>query len=138
MLSGGLDRTPGFTVIAVFTLALGIAVTNTVFSIINTALIRDVPFEEPDRLVLLTTRDARGRGSAVSYLDFLDWRASTRTLADMAAASGTTMSVSDEGRPPHRVLGSYVSANAFRLVRQAPILGRDFRADDDRLEHRLW
>ena len=142
----GLRRTPGFTVVAVLTLALGIAVTNTVFSIINIVIIRDVPFDQPDRLISLTTRDAGGRSSAVSYLDFLDWRASARTLTDIAAASATTMSLSEEGSAPHRILGGYVSANAFRLLGEEPTLGRDFLTDDDRpgaalvviLNHSLW
>jgi predicted permease len=128
------------------TLALGIAVTNTVFTIVNTAILRDVPFDEPDRLVLLTTVDGRGRGSAVSYLDYRDWRESTRTLAGLAASSGTPMSVSDEGRPPERIRGSYVTANLFSLLGRAPVLGRDFLPEDDSagaapvviLNHSLW
>ena len=76
------------------------------------------------------TPGAANRGA--SYLDFEDWRAATRTFAGLAAFSGQTMNVSDEGRAPERFQGPYLSANAFKLIGQPPLVGRDFLPEDDR------
>jgi predicted permease len=67
----------------------------------------------------------------VSYLDFLEW-SQGRTFSNVALMSGATMNVSDEGRPPERFSGVFISADGFRLLGQAPVLGRNFVADDDR------
>ena len=68
----------------------------------------------------------------MSYLDFKDWRDSTRAFAGLAVLVGGTMNVSDEGRPPERYLGAYVSANTFGLIGEKPAIGRAFLSDDDR------
>src|SRR5438046_5760995 len=92
-----------FTVVAAAALALGIGVNNTVFTFVNAVLIRGLPFNDPDRIMALGTRDrVRDREMDVSYLDFKDWAASARSLSGMAAFSGTTFNVSDEGRTPER------------------------------------
>jgi predicted permease len=121
-----------FTLAAIVALALGIAANNTVFTFINTALFNELPFERPERVVGIGTRDARGREGSLSYLDFQDWRASARTFAGIAATANGAMSVSDEVRAPERVNGSYVSANAFRLIGREPMAGRSFLPEDER------
>jgi putative ABC transport system permease protein len=121
-----------FTAVAVLALALGIGVNATVFTFVNAVLIRGLPFDDPDRIMSLGTRDARGRDRDISYLEFQDWRDGTRAFSGMAAFSGSTMNVSEEGRPPERFQGPYISANAFRLIGQQPLLGRDFLPEDDR------
>jgi predicted permease len=121
-----------FTAVAVIALALGIGVNATVFTFVNAVLIRGLPFDDPDRIMAVGTRDARNRDRGMSYPDFEDYRAANRTLSALAAYSGQTMNVSDEGRAPERFQGPYVSANAFRLIGQQPLLGRDFRPEDDR------
>jgi putative ABC transport system permease protein len=121
-----------FTAVAVIALALGIGVNATVFTFVNAVLIRGLPFNDPDRIVVVGARDARGRDRGLSYPDFEDIRRSTRTFAGLAAYSAQTMNVSDEGRAPERYQGPYISTNAFRLIGQAPLLGRDFLAEDDR------
>jgi predicted permease len=122
-----------FTAVAAVALALGIGVNATVFTFVNAVLIRGLPFDEPDRILALNSFDPiRNRNFGVSYLDFEDWRAATQTFTGLAAYSGGTMNVSDEGRAPERFSGSYVSANAFPLLGQTPFLGRDFVPDDDR------
>ena len=121
-----------FTAVAVVALALGIGVNATVFTFVNAVLIRGLPFNDPDRILVVMSRDARGRDSDVSYRDFEDWRASTRTFAGLSASIGQTMNISDEGRAPERFQGPYQSANAFKLIGQQPLLGRDFLPDDDR------
>jgi predicted permease len=126
-----------FTLAAVLTLALGIAATNTVFTIVNATLFRAMPFEEPDRLVDL---------GEVSYPDLQDWRTQARTFEGLAATDERPASVADDANAAERVIGGYVSANTFALVRQRPLLGRDFQAADERpgapavvmLGHRVW
>jgi len=121
-----------FTAVAVIALALGIGVNATVFTFVNAVLIRGLPFNDPDRILVVGTADARGRQRGSSYQDFEDWRAATRTFAGLAAYNAQTMNVSDEGRAPERFQGPYLSANTFKLIGQAPLLGRDFLPDDDR------
>ena len=141
-----LIKDPRFTLTAVLALALGIAVNNTIFTIINTAVLRDLPFEGPDRLVSIGTWDTRGRESGVSYQDFNDWRAMTRAFTGLAAFTGRNVNLSGDVYAPERVQGAYVSAGTFRVLRVKPSLGRDFMTDDDKpgahpvvlLGHGLW
>ncbi len=122
-----------FTLVAAVALALGIGVNATVFTFVNAVLIRGLPFNDPDRIMALNSWDpVRSRDLAVSYQDFRDWSAATKTFTGLGAFTGNTMNVSDEGRAPERFIGSFVSANAFDLIGQAPLLGRNFRSDDDR------
>jgi putative ABC transport system permease protein len=136
------------TLAAVVALAIGIAANNTVFTIVNAILLRDLPFEEPDRIVAIGTRagNVRTLNAGVSYADFQDWRVTAQTFEGLGATRETTMNVGDERVAPERFIGSYISANAFGLLRQRPILGRDFVPDDDRpgavpvviIGHSLW
>jgi putative ABC transport system permease protein len=130
-----LIKDRGFTLAAVLTLSLGVAVNMVVFTLVNGALLRDLPFEHPDRIVELRVfhRDRpQAPTDGASYLDVQDWRAAVTTFDGLGAASEQTMNVSDESHPAERFEGAFVSANAFALVGVPPILGRDFRADDDR------
>jgi putative ABC transport system permease protein len=141
-----MRRSAGFTTLAVVTLAIGIAATNTAFTIVNTVLIRELPFDEPDRIVAIGVTGRGGDLSDVSYPDFKDWERATRSFVGIAAIRTMTMNVSDNDRAPERFLGSYVSARTFRLLRIQPAAGRDFTADEDRdgappvviLSHRVW
>jgi putative ABC transport system permease protein len=121
-----------FTLVAALALALGIGVNNTVFTFVNAVLIRGLPFDDPDRIMSLGTRDARNRDRGVSYLEFQDWRDGTKAFSGLAAFSGSTMNVSDEGRAPEQFAGPYISGTAFKLIGERPILGRDFLPEDDR------
>ena len=109
-----------FTAVAVIALALGIGVNATVFTFVNAVLIRGLPFNDPDRIVVVATRDARGRDRSASYADFDDWRASTKAFASLSGFSGSTMNISDEGRTPERFQGPYISANAFTAICKIP------------------
>ena len=127
-----LVKDRGFTFVAVLALALGIGVNATVFTFVNAVLIRGLPFDDPDRIMSIGVRDARDRDRGLSYPDFEDWRASTRTFSSLAVFNAVTMNVSDEGRTPEQYVGPYMSTNAFQLIGQRPILGRDFLPEDDR------
>ena len=103
------------------------------FTFVNAVLIRGLPFDEPERIMALGMRDpARDRTLGVSYLDLKDWQAAAQSFSGLAAFSGTTFNVSDEGRAPDRFVGPYISYNAFKLIGQQPMLGRDFLSEDDR------
>jgi putative ABC transport system permease protein len=121
-----------FTAVAIIALALGIGVNATVFTFVNAVLIRGLPINDPDRVMVVGTRDARLRDRGMSYLDFEDYRRATRTFSGLAAYSGSVMNVSDEGRTPERFQGPFISAPAFKLIGQRPQMGRDFLPEDDR------
>ena len=135
-----------FTIAAVVALGLGIGANVMVFTFINSLLFREVPFDHSEQLVWLQSRDSRGRGAGVSYLEFEGLRASLRTFEGLSATAGSPLNLSDEDRPPERVQGCYVSANAFGLLRTPPIMGRGFLPEDDRIGappvivigHDLW
>ncbi|MEO5740942.1 MAG: ABC transporter permease, partial [Vicinamibacterales bacterium] len=141
-----MRRSSGFTMLVVVMLAVGIAATNTAFTLVNTVLIRDLPFDAPDRLVAIGITDTGGDNSGLSYADFLDWEGATQSFEGIAALHTRTMNVSDADRAPERFLGSYTSARTFRLLRVQPALGRDFTADENSdggpsvviLSHRVW
>src|SRR5687767_11388692 len=101
----------GFTAAAVLALALGIAANNTVFTLVNGIMFRDLPFAEPDRVVTIGTAvgGSSRPNAGVSYLDLQDWRRAARTLDGLGAASEMTMNVADERRAPERFIGSYIS-----------------------------
>lgn len=101
-----LAKTPGFTLAVALTLGLGIGVNNTVFTFVNAILLRGLPFDQPDRIVSLTTEDARGRTLGVSRLDFADWRDQARSFAGLSMFQAMSMSVSDEGRPAEQLFGT--------------------------------
>src|SRR5687767_3663182 len=120
-----------FTFIAAAVLALGIGANNAVFTIVNAVLLRSLPFPNPEQLVVMLTRDVRGQQMGVSVADFEDWRSASRTLSGMSLIFSGSFNVSDEGRIPEQYPGAYVSANYFKMIGIAPILGRDFAAEDD-------
>jgi putative ABC transport system permease protein len=127
-----LRKSPAFTAIAVVCLSLGIATNTTLFSILNAILLRPQPFTDPSRVVFLREHYPKGRGSAeISYLNYLDWKAQTRTLSDMGAASGRSLSIT-EGEEPERLVGDAVTANLFPMLGVRPQIGRLFRPDEDK------
>src|SRR5204863_3317553 len=79
-----LKKQPGFTAIAVLTLALGIGANTAIFSVLNALLLRPLPYPNPDRLVLLRERSETFDSGSVSYPNYLDWRAAQRGFTDLA------------------------------------------------------
>jgi predicted permease len=135
-----------FTAVAVLTLALGIAANAAMFSVVNAVLLRPLPYEDPDRLVLIWTADpARNiHEGATSYLTFSDWRSGNRHFVDLAFWRERAGNITS-GEEPERVTGAFASANLFPLLGIAPALGRTFSAEEERrrepvvvLSHRLW
>jgi putative ABC transport system permease protein len=140
-----LVKERSFTIAAVAALGLAIGLNTSVFAIINAAFLRDVPLDEPERLVAIQLRDrnapsprreAGGLGPAgpivgVSYTDLREWREQTTSFEGLAANTLGAMSLSADAAPAERFRGSYLTANTFRVLRVAPILGRDFADGDD-------
>jgi putative ABC transport system permease protein len=141
-----LGRDRRFALSAIVTLALGMAVTNTAFHFVNAAMFRDVPFENPSRLITIRTDDPRGFVSGVSYPEYLQWRDHTTAFETLTAHANQSVNLSDDDNGADRVSGHFVTHESFRMVRTSPVLGRDFVAEDDRdgaapvmiLGHATW
>ena len=142
-----LVKMPGFTATCVICLGLGIGVNSTMFSVVDTVAIRPLPFADPDRLVELhTTNIANGtdRGSA-SYLELQDWKERTHSFASVVAFTSRGLAISD-GREPERFIGALITWDLFPTLGIQPILGRQFRPEEDQpgappvvlLSHGLW
>lgn len=124
-----------FTAMAGIVLALGIGANNAVFTIVNGVLIRGLPFDKPDQIMMVLTRNARAQNMGISIADFEDWRAATRTFSYLSFIFAGSFNVSDdEGGVPEQYSGSYVSAGFFKMLRVTPVLGRDFGPDEERLD----
>lgn len=127
-----LRANPGFAVIAVLTLALGIGANAAICSVVYTALLRPLPYYEPQRLMSLgESREqlATLQFSQVSYPDYLDWRKQAKSFSSIAVYSGDgfTLRIADE---PKNVFATQVSANFFSTLGVKPLLGRDFVGGD--------
>jgi putative ABC transport system permease protein len=136
-----------FTTIAAVALGLGIGMNTTVFTFVNAVLIRGLPFDHSEEILFVSgTNPTTGNDSSTSWPDLQDWRSQTHAFAGLAGFRFSTMNVSDAGHPAERAQGNFVSANTFGLLRQAPLLGRDFAPDEDRkgaepvviLGYNLW
>jgi predicted permease len=125
-----MRRAPGFTAVAVATLALGIGATTTVFSVVNAVLLRPLPWEAPARLVALWEAPGPGRRNNVSAGVFADWRRESRSFEDVAAFAPTGVNLVGVG-PPERVRAMRISASGFQVLRARPLLGRTFAPGED-------
>ena len=124
-----LLKSPGFTLIAVLTLALGIGANTAIFSVVDAALLRPYPFPEPGRLVQVNSL-ARGQVAAVSPADFLDWQKMARSFTAIAAIDRASMALSGEG-PAEEVQGETVTGDFFAILGVVPALGRTFTAEEE-------
>ncbi|HYR88838.1 MAG TPA: ABC transporter permease [Terriglobia bacterium] len=122
-----MGKNPGFTLVAVLTLALGIGANSTVFTLVNAVLIKGLPFHDSQEI--MSIRAAR---SPVSYLDYLDYRQQSRSFKGIAALSNLSADLSDQENAAERVNGASISANMFSMLGQKPLLGRDFTREDDK------
>src|SRR5256884_5719188 len=142
-----LLKRPGFTAIAVITLALGIGANTAIFSVVNTLLLRPLPFKEPTRLVQVWEADfKRGQNTMeVSYPNFADWRDQNQVFEQIAAYSDKTFNLTDTGEP-ERIQGEIVSPSLFPLLGIKPVLGRVLLPEEDHpnkvfsvvMSERLW
>lgn len=143
----GLLKRPGFTVIALITLALGIGANTAIFSVVNAVLLRPLPYQKPEELVIVW-EDATFAGfphNTPAPANYVDWKTQNQSFADMAASNETSFNLTGDGEP-ERVSAYAVSANFFPLLGVQPLLGRSFTPDEDRpggtkavvLSYGLW
>ena len=136
-----LRRSPGFTLIAVLALALGIGANTAIFSVVNGVLLRPLPYPDPSRLVIAN----ESNGSSLAYPNFLDWRRENHCFTDIAASQHGDFILTGSGQP-ERLSGQRVSASFFPVLGVNPLLGRNFLPEEDRLgaggvvmlSHGLW
>ena len=122
-----------FTLVAIVALGLGIGVNATVFTFVNAVLIRGLPYDESDRIVIVTTRNTTQPNPGVaSYQDLEDWRAQAKSFSGLTCFQQTSFNVTDSGHPPERTQAAKVCANAFSLLGQPMHLGRDFLPHEDK------
>ena len=127
-----LRKNPGFTAVAVLTLALGIGANTAIFSVIDGVLFNPVPFREPDRIMSVHSRMALFPHLGVSYPNFLDWQRENHSFEQMAAWRMDDFSLTGSGEP-EMLKGEMVSSNFFSLLGVRPTLGREFRPEEDHL-----
>lgn len=141
-----LRKSPGFTLIAILTLALGIGANTAIFTVINAVLLRPLPYREPDRLVLLSERTQRFPILSVSWLNFKDWREqATSSFEAVGAVRNLNMTLTGSGAP-ERLPTQMVTANIFDMLGLKPVVGRPFTAQEDSpsgapvvmISHSLW
>jgi putative ABC transport system permease protein len=124
-----LSRTPGFTAIAAFTLALAIGATTAIFSVIDGVLLKPLPFRDPERVVRVT--NMRGGNRMVSSVpDFIDIRTQSKSFASLAAIDAQEMNLTG-GSEPERVQAARVGATFWSLLGVTPSIGRGFAPNED-------
>lgn len=129
-----LQRTPGFTAVTILTLALGIGANTAIFSVVDAALLRPLPYREPDRLFTLgQARSALVAEPHVSYPDYEYWAANSKTFQSFAGYA-TDSFVLSAGGEPKTTRGAQVTPNFFATLGVAPVMGRDFTASDLNVE----
>jgi putative ABC transport system permease protein len=141
-----LLHNPGFTLVAVLALALGIGANTAIFSIVNAILLRSLPFRDPASLVMVWEKSRLDDRNVVSPADYRDWKSQNHVFGDLAGVLDfLTVSLTGSGEPEELLAGA-VTPNFFRLIGVRPIIGRDFlpseaAAGHDHfaiLSHRLW
>ena len=127
-----LLRTPAVTLVAVIALTLGIGANTAIFSVVNAVLLRPLPYVDADQLVMpWGTRTDPQERTNVSYPDFVDWQAQTKTLEYIAAYNSSGALLREGDGDPQVISGAAVSADLFQLLKVTPVVGRSFtRAED--------
>src|SRR5262245_59497186 len=138
----------GFTVVAALTLALGIGATTAIFSVVYAVLLRPLPFKEPAALVMVWERDPKQgyEGNMTTAGTFLDWQEQNESFAEMAGFESTRGFAITGAPEAERVTGAIVSVNLFSMLGVAPMIGRQFTAEEGMtgrnqvvmLSHSLW
>ena len=125
----GLRASPGFTAVALLTLAMGIGASTTIFSVANAVLLRPFPYHEPDRIVRLYATNPTTETFAISEPDYLDWRERVRGLSELAAFTAENLSLLGDGDPEE--LGAIAATpSLFPLLGVRPLMGRVFGEEE--------
>ena len=144
-----LRKSPGFTTVAVVTLALGIGANALIFSAVNAVILQPLPFPQSDRLVSLKVLDHSENANiavpdSISYPDFFDYRSQNHVFESIAAYHNNFFALTDADRSQH-LQGEIVSSDFFSVLGVAPLFGRGFQPQDEQpgsrvvvLSHELW
>ncbi len=142
-----LRKSPGFTAVAILTLALGIGANTAIFSVVNAVLLRPLPYPDPDRLVVFNQTARTMPNISVSFPDYADYRRDNTVFEHLAATGQRSYSLSGlEGRDAEQIDGAIVTANFFKVIGLEPQIGRTFNDEEDRvggprlvvLSDRIW
>lgn len=125
-----LRKNPGFTVVAVLTLALGIGANSAIFSVVNAVLLHTIPFKDPGRLVSITEMEPFLADAPVSPADFCDWSVQNDVFEKTSLLNEGRFSFTGQGSP-EQLPGATVSTNFFQMLGVEPVLGRDFSGAED-------
>ncbi|HLW51428.1 MAG TPA: ABC transporter permease [Candidatus Angelobacter sp.] len=125
-------RSPGFSAIAILTLALGIGANTAIFSVVNGVLLNALPFRDGDQLVSLFEQIPNFDNASISYPNFSDWRRMNHSFTAIAAYRSDGVDLTGLGVPEH-LHGEMISAGFFEILGVNPLMGRTFSADEDRL-----
>ena len=126
-----LLKSRAFAAIAVLTLALGIGANTALFSVVNGVLLNPLPFKNPDELYAVYTKTSNFDRGSISYPNFLDWQKENRTFASLSAFRRDDYNLTGSGQP-ERLQGRQISADFFPTLALNPLLGRNFRPEEDR------
>ncbi len=142
-----LSRNPGFSIVVILTLTLGIGATTAIFTVVHGILLRPLSYGDPDRIVLVSDSkpEAGIPRTGVSYLNYRDYRDNNQVFETMTAVLRVSYNLTGSGNP-ERFAGAPVSADYFRVLGIEPFLGRGFARDEDKpgsdpvvvLSHDLW
>src|SRR6201993_3453335 len=142
-----LRNSPGFTLVAVLTLALGIGANTAIFSIVNAVLLRPLPYPDADRIMVLNESSGPGQDYSVALPDYVDWRNDNTVFEYLAATHKESRNLSGvPGRDPERISCASVTRNFFDILGLPPKIGRTFSEDEDKvgappvvvISDRLW
>jgi putative ABC transport system permease protein len=128
-----LIKNPGFTLVAVLALALGIGANTAIFSVVNAVLLRPLPYPESDKLIRLREKTDTFPYGSVSYPNYLDWRAGQRSFTDLTLVRRDSFNFAVPGgqTAPERLNGARVTFNYLGILGLKPLIGRDFAEADD-------
>ncbi len=142
-----LVKHPTFTIVAVFTLALGIGANTAIFSIVNAVLLRPLPYPDADRIMVLNESSGPGQNYSVALPDYFDWQNGNTVFEHLAATHKESRNLSGiPGRDPERISCASVTRNFFNVIGLSPQIGRTFSEDEDKvgappvvvISDRLW
>lgn len=140
-----LWKSPGFTLVAMLALALGIGANTAIFSVVNGVLLQPLAYPEASRLMKIANSTSTSGDGSVAYPNYLDWRRRNASFTDMGSIRGDDFNFTGSGQP-EQLAGAYVSASLFPVLGVAPAMGRNFLSEEDRpgaacpviLSHGFW
>src|ERR1700751_318768 len=129
-----LIKNPAFSTVAILTLALGIGANTAIFSIVNSALLRPLPYPDADRIMVLNESSGPGQNYSVALPDYFDWQKDNTVFEHLACTHKESRNLSGiPGRDPERVSTASVTRNFFNIIGLSPQIGRVFSEDEDKV-----